>query len=191
MNCELPDTGGEPADNRLLLVAGAVADLRGTAQIAAGDRLGHLAVDQIDRAVHRIAAIANGSRTALDLNRIQQQRIGGDRMVRRDGGRIEDRGAVRQDFDARNRLPANHGARRPAAEIVEVYAWKTRQRFPEATLATMGEFGSGKHLNRQRDILSCIERLPRDDDVAGCAPVVAVALLPLFTLNCSILCPRR
>ena len=70
-----------PSGKALLLVPRAIAKLRCAIESVLGQGFRHLAVDQVDGAVQRIAAIDRRSRTAQHLDRVQKQWVCRYRMV--------------------------------------------------------------------------------------------------------------
>ena len=149
-------------------VAGAVTQFVRAVDAAFGQGLGHFAVDQVDRAVDRAAAVTDRGRAALDLDRVEQERIGHDRVVGGDGGDVEQVGPVGQDRDPRHRLPANDGARGAGAEIVHVHARQPVQRFAQRAAPAVGQFVARQDLDRQRlGRLVAAERTAGDDDIGA------------------------
>src|SRR3546814_11182689 len=86
------------------LVPSSKANLGRPGQPTYRQGLGNLAVDQIDRAVSGAATKAGSHRPPQYLDLVEQERNGGDRVIRCNGRDIDQIGAIAQGFDARGGL---------------------------------------------------------------------------------------
>ncbi len=142
-------TGGQRTRAR-----GRAAAHSGTARDAARGHGGRdLVVEQVHDAADGAAAIEQRRRSAQHLDAFDQQRLGRDRVVRRDVRGVEQAGTVGEDGHAGRGLAADHRTRRAAAEGVGMHTGQAAERFAQRGARALEQRLTLEHRERRGDLL--------------------------------------
>ena len=133
----------------------------------AGDPFQRLArdavVDDVDHAPHGAAAVQQGAWAAQHLDAFDADRVGGDRMVEAQAGRVHGGAAIGQDADAVTVQPADDGPAGVGPEVGAAHTGCARERFAQGRLRAQKQAGA-RVLGCRRYQVGCAKGVCRDGD---------------------------